>query len=220
METFFIVVPLIVLIVLAAVMLSGHEDMKKEKQRRARREERRVQLKESAAKEYNAFREFLIDKFGQPTKEFTIKAKWGDWDSKENHLFIFDAPQIVVIKGKEIPYAAILGVNLTDNVTSKTTSFGDVSSSASSGSIIKRGVVGGIAGGVLGAAVGAATSKRTGETYSESTTSTIHDYTISIQLDDISEPLIEIKIKGNSSKVQEIMAVFAIILHKNNSELK
>lgn len=216
MEAFFIIVPLIVLLLIGWAFASGQKDLDKINERQKKREARLKELKDTSIKEYSKFRNRIINTYGEPTKEFSLRKDWKDWDKVENHMFIFDNSNVIVINGKELPYSSIIGFALTDDTTSKTTSFTDGTTSSSTGNVIKRAMVGGVIGGGIGAIAGASTSKRNIDAYSESTTTTNHDYTISVQVNDMANPIIEIKIKNQSSKVQEIIACLNIILKNSN----
>ena len=189
--------------------------MQQEKLYQEELEKKRVE-EERLAEEYNTFKE----EAGEPDKEISIRKDWKEKDSFLSRLIIFDSHEVVYLRGKKYAYKDILGCSLNDDQTTNTTSYSEGNSRANNGSVIGRAVVGGVLGGGVGALAGAATSKRNMENVTTYNTSTDHDYTITIQINDIKNPIIQIKLKNQSQKVQEIMAVFAIILHKNNNEPK
>lgn len=214
MGTFLLIVGIATIVSIPLSILV--EEKKRVKTLKEIEEKRKTEEEENLVyiESFIASKNLLFNNYGIPTKEISIKGH-NELDSMKNHVFIFDTHHIIVIKGIEIPYSLILGFNLTDNATSKTYSSGTIKTATSTGDIIKRGIVGGAIGGAIGASIGASTSNRNSQTFTKSTSITSHDYIISIQIDDIVRPLIEISVKNNASIAQEIIATLKVIIEKN-----
>lgn len=181
--------------------------------KRRRKEERQNQLEiQHLVNEYK----ILKTQLGKPTYEIRIRNKRKD--SIFNKIIIFDSYDIIVICGEKFSYRDIIGCTMTDSQSSITTSVTDGIISAKNGSVLGRAILGGIVGGGIGALAGAATSSKEVETRSEFNTVTNHSYMITIQLNNMQRPIIKIVIDNDLSTVQEIMAIFTIILRKNAAQ--
>ena len=77
-----------------------------------------------------------------------------------------------------------------------------------------RAVVGGILTGGAGAVIGGATAKKT-TVSKQSSDKVYHDYTILINVDSLSDPIIKIPMGSDGKTVNEIVAMMNVIIHRN-----
>ena len=88
------------------------------------------------------------------------------------------------------------------------------STSTSNVSALGRAVVGAALGGVAGAVIGGATAKQTTE-YKQGENKTIHDYTVNINVNRLSEPLVKLYIGKDEDLANEIAALINAIVTRN-----
>ena len=93
---------------------------------------------------------------------------------------------------------------------------GEISSSTttSNASALGRAVVGAALGGVAGAVIGGATAKQKTE-YQQGIDKTIHDYTVNINVNRLSEPLVKLHIGENEDIANEVAALINAIVVRN-----
>jgi hypothetical protein len=122
---------------------------------------------------------------------------------------------IILINDVKYGFDEIIGYSLTDN---SRVIKGELSSSTSTSntSAIGRAVVGAALGGVAGAVIGGATAKQTTE-YKQEGDKTIHDFTVNINVNRLSEPLVKLYIGRNEDLVNEITALINAIVVRNNT---
>lgn len=85
---------------------------------------------------------------------------------------------------------------------------------SNTGSVIGRAVVGKILMGNTGAVVGGLTASKTATT-SEQTIKNLHNYTLKIEIDSISTPIIHVPLGDNSELAYELHALFKLISKRN-----
>ena len=83
--------------------------------------------------------------------------------------------------------------------------------------MLGRAVVGGMLTGGLGAVAGAATAKKNISDNATSQTTTIHKYTLYINVNSIQEPTIALKIGNSVSKAQKLAGVINVIIERNKA---
>lgn len=210
MWLFIIIVPL-VWCILRLIFLDQRNAEDNEKN--AAREERRKQIEEDLKKKFASEYQLLLNKFGT----CTVDIKLGKTDMYiESRLFVFEDSQTIVLYGNEYKFSDILGFSLVDDSTSETitTSTGDAKTST--GSMIGRAVVGGVLTGGLGAIAGAATAKKNIATNATSETTTIHNYTMYVNVNSLSTPTVTIRIGDDSRKAHKLADLFNVIVIRGN----
>ncbi|MCD8211264.1 MAG: hypothetical protein LUC37_06975 [Prevotella sp.] len=134
-------------------------------------------------------------------------------NSLENSILVFHDIKKVWLCGNMYPYSNILSCTFSDN---KRTIKGEteLKTKTSTGSMLGRAVVGGVLTGGIGAAVGAATAgKKTVASNKEDTV--IHDYTVIVNTNNISNPVIRIACGEDEVLTNNIVGLInAIISHK------
>lgn len=126
---------------------------------------------------------------------------------------VYEKSSVIIINDEKYDFNEIIGYNLSDN--SKVIK-GEISSSTttSNASAIGRAVVGAALGGVAGAVIGGATAKQKTE-YQQGIDKTIHDYTVNINVNRLSEPLVRLHIGENEDIANEVAALINAIVVRN-----
>ena len=84
---------------------------------------------------------------------------------------------------------------------------------SSNGNAIGRAVVGGVIAGGAGAVIGGTTGKKNTETiYKQKDDIVKHDYTVIINVNSISNPIVRINLGDNGKLVNEIVATMNVII--------
>lgn len=133
---------------------------------------------------HKAFREAIVAKHGEPTKVIDDYAM-GDNET----VYVFEQPQIIVIKGKEYGFDSLLDFSVNGGQSYKV--------STSTGSALGRGIVGGVLFGGVGALAGAGTASKKANPNGT-------DYLICITTKDLANPMIEYGL----SMIQEQMNLY------------
>lgn len=161
--------------------------------------------------------EELLVKYGTPTKTIDYNVSTSLKRSLDQCILIFEDVNVILVRKRIYSFKDILSCSITDNST--TTHSGSVNTSkttTSTGSMLGRAIVGGVLTGGVGAVVGAATAKKETVTILPQTNMVIkHDYTIQINVNSILEPLIKLYLGADEDKVNEIVALFNVIISRN-----
>ena len=156
------------------------------------------QVSEASGK-YEALKKSVTDKFGVPTK---VIDDFGVGDNET--VYVFEKPQIIVIKGVEYGFDSILDFSVNGGLSYKVTT--------STGSALGRGIVGGVLFGGVGALAGAGTASKKANPNGT-------DYLICITTKDLANPMIEYRTKSDT-RANELVSVLKIILDRTNPEHK
>lgn len=134
-------------------------------------------------------------------------------DSKRDCIRVYEESFVILINDVKYRFDEIIGYNLIDN---SRVIKGELSSSTSTSnaSAIGRAVVGAALAGVAGAVIGGATAKQKTE-FKQGEDKTIHDYTVNINVNRLSEPLVKIHIGNNEDLANEISALINAIVVRN-----
>ena len=173
-----------------------------EQQRKER--EAKIKLKTD---EYSKLKQEFIDKNGEPDK--TIILKELDINSEIN---VFENNKKVFILGKEYSFNEIISCQLSDNskvVKGKITAV----TKSKNGNVIGRAIVGDLVAGPAGAIIGGTTASKKTE-YIQGSDKTVHDYTVIVNVDNISEPIVRIHTGGKGELTNEILGLFNIIISR------
>lgn len=189
-------------------------------ERRARAAERAAlekAQKEKAEAEYTAEYGKLVAQYGEATNYFVLGL---DKTKVANYLYVFEEPAVICLKGEVIPFKKIIGFNLNDDTETimKNETSLHSTTTTNTGSMLGRAAVGGILLGGVGALAGATTAKKETITTPSSTqtSSTVkHKYVLFLNVDDLANPIREIKLGTDTSKAQTIANVFNVIVQRN-----
>ncbi len=208
------ILTVIAVIIIVAAIISANNDNKKDEERKRKEQELKAkkeeELKNVIIPAYNNSRSELINKYGDPTKEFILEK----YDINKE-IIAFEKTNRVWICGKDFPMGSILGCKFSDN---KKVVKGQITSTTKTNNknMVKRAVVGGVLTGGAGAVVGGATAKKTTVSTQEND-KVYHDYTIIINVDSLSDPIIRIPIGADGKTVNEIVAMMNVIINRRRT---
>ena len=209
---FFIICGVIGLIgVIAAVSQSNkaeeEEQLKKQKQEERRQAE--LQEKERLCHIYETQKNEFMDKHGVP--DTTIF--WKDYDIN-SEINVYENQKKVFIMGKEYSFSDILSCTFTDNPTTIKGKMTAISNSkGDNGNTIGRAIVGGAIAGPAGAIIGGTTAKRQTQTeYKQDNDVTYHDYTVIINVNSITNPIIRIHTADDGKLTNDIVGLMNVII--------
>lgn len=165
--------------------------------------------------------EIDIKKEENLNKFYELKQTFGQTTKIINYNFckfilISDSRNLIMINNNIYDFKDILTFEIKDNSTTIFTSTSKTSTSTSS--MLGRAIVGGILLGEAGTIIGGSTASKSTQT--EGRSSTIHDYSIIITLNNLSTPIINLYIGKNGKIVSEIITLLNIIQYKNSSDLE
>ncbi|MCQ4915674.1 hypothetical protein NE451_14355 [Bacteroides nordii] len=187
------------------------KNKKEREERKRRQEERKVQKQaefEQKSPIYNAQKNELISKYGQPDKSILFEEL-----NLQKEIIVFGKVNRIWLLGKDLPMSDILSCTFNDN---QHTVKGSVSyeTKTSTGNMAKRAIVGGVLTGGVGAVVGGATARKE-TTVKQENDKVIHDYTVIVNINSLSEPIVKIPLGSDGAKVNEIVGLMNVIISRN-----
>lgn len=193
-----------------ALIWANNENQKKREEIKQINE--KVAIKKKAEKEvktpiYNASRNDLISKYGEPDKTFIFEEL-----NLQKEIIVFGKVNRIWILGKDLPMGDILNCTFSDNprvIKGKITS----ESKTDNGNMAKRAVVGGVLLGGAGAVIGGSTASKNTVTIQEND-KVYHDYTVIININSLSEPIIRINLGDDGAKTNEIVGLMNVIISR------
>ena len=198
-------------ILIVALVISSQKDNERieeiNRENRAVRIKLEEELQTIVIPAYNESRNKLIDKYGNPTKAFLL-AQY----NLEKEIIVFEEAKRIWILGKDLPMKSILSCTFTDD---KKVVKGEISSitKTKSGNMVKRAVVGDVLLGGAGAIIGGSTAQKS-TIITQEDDKIYHNYTVVINIDSISEPIINIPIGEYGNTVNEIVGVMNVIINR------
>ena len=204
---------LVIALSVTIIVLVRRHDKKKEQEDEERdrvRRRNRELWREKQEAEYNTQRTKLIDRLGECVLDIDL----GDYEEYDidTHVMLFESSQIIRIKAQEYKFSDILGYSLVDDATSETITTSTGTAKTSTGSMLGRGV---LTGG-LGAVAGAATAKKNISDNATSQTTTMHNYTLYINVNSLQEPTISLNLGNDVSIAQKLAGAVNVIIERNN----
>ena len=208
--TFLIFCPIFIAIILFIAGWISYECRKEDK-------EIEKKFKEDKIKEDE--QKLLDDKYKQSiektSQRYGIVTRYYDFGTKsvDNSILLFADSKKIWIFGKVYDFDDILDCNIKDephvekaSVTFKTTT--------SSGSMLGRAVVGGILTGGVGAIIGGVTAKKKTVAVPLGSDKTIHDFTVVININDLSSPIVYVRCGSDEMLANEVFGLINVIIHK------
>lgn len=216
MQTFAIILIIVIVVLFTGFttkVITKFNEKKDEYQKYLIEQEDKEQNERQASKDcYDS----IIARLG----ECAVSINYGSWrDSPEYNInksvLVFEEPKIIVINAKEYKFSDILGYSLEDNATNETVTYSEGGAKTSTGNMLGRAAVGGLLTGGLGAVAGAATAKKNISTDSVSTTQTKHNYIMYVNVNNLQDPVLTLRIGDMSGKAQKLASILNIIIERN-----
>lgn len=199
------IVGFVILVVVANILRIRDEEKKKERKELARLErEKKLQVQ---TEQYNLQKQELLESHGIPDKSIVMAEV--DFNSE---IHVFENAQKVFVLGKEYSFKDIISCTFSDNprtIKGKVTAV----TKSKNGNVIGRAIVGDVIAGPAGAIIGGTTAKKHTE-YIQGDDKTEHDYTVIINVDSISEPVIRIHTGRDGKLTNEIVGLMNVIISR------
>lgn len=172
-------------------------------------EKRRLELEEKEHK-YNIAKNELFARNGEPCKTIVISESRFDLFNINNELIVFDKAKKLWLCGHEVSIDDINSFAIDDESVVLKGQIKAVTST-NTGSLAGRSIAGALIGGEAGAIIGGSTAKK--ETiFEQENDKVIHDYALVVNLRDLNNPMLLIKIGANKNKAMEINALMQAIM--------
>lgn len=203
----------IVLAILLAIVIYGAIwDNKNKKEMEIKRKESQ-RKKEEELKEkkriYEEQKQTFISTNGTPDKSIIIK----DFDLN-SEIHAYEKSQKIFIMGKEYSFNDIISCTLSDNsriVKGKMTAV----TKSKTGDVLGRSIVGDVFAGPAGAIIGGSTADKHTE-YIQEDDKTIHDYSVIININSISDPIVRINTGWRGKLANEIVGLMNVIISRKS----
>ena len=210
----------VVIAIICTMYIIGHTVMlwdaaraKREREKIAAKkkleEKRRLELEEKEHK-YNIAKNELFARNGEPCKTIVISESRFDLFNINNELIVFDTAKKLWLCGHEISIDDINSFAIDDESVIQKGQVTAVTSTDTS-SLASRSIAGALIGGEAGAIIGGATAKKQ-TVLKQENDKIIHDYALVVNICDINNPMLLIKIGRNKNKAMEINALMQVIM--------
>ena len=204
---------LIIMAITGGISGAIWQDRQKKKEREEQAEKRRLEKAQKQAEIekqtpiYNAEKGKLIEKYGEPDKTIVLEEL-----NLNKEIIAFGKVNRIWLLGKDLPMGDIMSCTFDDN---QHVEKGKVSyeTKTNTGNMAKRAVVGGVLLGGTGAVIGGATAKKN-TVVNQENDKIIHDYTVIININSLSEPIIRIPLGKDGTKVNEIIGLMNVIINR------
>ncbi len=184
----------------------------KDKEEQAKKDKEKEEAERRNTNKYNQDLYNLSEKYGENTLVIDILGM-GNTKNVDSAIIVYEQKSIIRIMGKMYNFKDIIGVSVSDN---QKIVHGQMASSTktSTGSMVGRAVVGDLVAGPVGSIIGGSTAKKN-TTFVQDDDSIVHDYTIHINVNDISTPIIHINTWNDSELTNKIVGLINVILERN-----
>ena len=199
-----------ILLIIFVVISSLKDKEKREEQERMAKEDkakRDEELQNVIIPAYNEARNQLIGKYGNPTKVFVLEQY-----NLDKEIIAFEEAKRIWICGKDFQMKDILSCTFTDDekiVKGQITS----TTKTNNGNMVKRAVVGEVLLGGAGAVIGGSTANKLTVTTQEND-KVYHDYTVIINVDSLSDPIVRIHVGSDGKTANEIVGLMNVIINR------
>ena len=192
-------------VVIGIYFISTDDKRKKEIEEKKRKLEEQKELLEKQKLDkidkYNQEKEALVAKYGNPDKCISIE----EYDLNKE-IVVFGKVKRVFLLGEDLSFCSILGCTFSDNPQVKK---GEVKYSSATktnnANMIGRAVVG-----------GTTAAKDTVTVVTHANDTVIHDYTVVINVNSFSNPVVRIPLGKDGAKVNEIVGLMNVVINANN----
>lgn len=182
------------------------EEIKRINRERAERKQVEIETKKPI---YNSALNELISKYGEPAKVIKFEEL-----NLDREIIAFEKTNRIWICGKDLSMNDILSCTFSD---SPTVVKGRITqeTKTNNGNMVKRAVVGDVLLGGAGAVIGGSTASKT-TTTTQAADKTYHNYTVIINVNSLSEPILRIELGEDGKTVNEIVGLMNVIINRNH----
>lgn len=195
------------------IIASSKEKKKQAEEEEEARKQERIRLEELEIKKpiYIQAKENLIRKYGNPDREIILEDV-----NLDREILVFGNSNRIWLLGKDLLMSDIISCDVNDEAMIIK---GQIVSSTktNTGSAVQRAAVGGLLLGGVGAIIGGNTAKK--ETITQvDNDKLIHNYTILININNLSTPIIKINLGQDDETVNNIMGLMNVIVNRNSTK--
>ena len=212
----FVVVAFGLIVVIGAISSESNQEKEaeREKRRKEARERREKEL-EGKKQVYELKKNEQTARLGEVDKVIPIEEYEID-----KEIAIFGQAEKIVLLGNEYSFSDILNCTAEDDfkvIKGKTEYTSQTK--AKNGSTVGRAIVGGVLAGGAGAIIGGATAKKETKTIAHQKDDIIiHNYTIVVNVNSLTNPIVTIPLKSDKAKMNEIVGVLNVIINNNRAK--
>ena len=212
----FVVVAFGLIVVIGAISSESNQEKEaeREKRRKEARERREKELEEKK-QVYELKKNEQTARLGEVDKVIPIEEYEID-----KEIAIFGQAEKIVLLGNEYSFSDILNCTAEDDykvIKGKTEYTSQTK--AKNGSTVGRAIVGGVLAGGAGAIIGGATAKKETKTIAHQKDDIIiHNYTIVVNVNSLTNPIVTIPLKSDKAKMNEIVGVLNVIINNNRAK--
>ena len=187
---------------------------KEEKNKKSRKEDykkRIVKEQEYIKNEYEKKKYLLIKKYGEPDKDVIIKYR-----GLQSDIMSFSNFNRIWILGHDYSMDDIIGCSLHDeqSIQQGTVSF---ETKVKTGNMVKRAVVGGLLFGGAGSWSGCFTARKASIS-KQGDGNVVHNYTVFINVNSMSNPVISVNVGKDVHKANEIVSLINVIIYNRDNK--
>ena len=209
----YILIVLLILLIIAAVNSS---QTKKEKEAESAEKRKRLEAVFQAEidkkrQAYELKQQERAARLGKADKIITLEKY-----NINKDIAIFGQSERIIMLGNEYAFSDILSCTVDDDykVVKGKTEYTSTTSS-SNGSTIGRAIVGGVLAGGAGAIIGGSTAKKETTTLVNQENDTIiHNYTVTVNVNSLTNPIVTIPVGKDKAKLNEITGILNVIIRK------
>ena len=205
------IIAVFVILIIVAIILTTRQEEKAKIERNKRKENRLERQQQEEAELLAMYRSqkqsFLLEN-GIPDKSIILKT-----NEIDSEIHVYESNKTIFIMGKRYQFKDILSCTIDDNprtIKGKITAL----KKTDNRNVIGRSIVGGAIGGSTGAVIGGATARQNMEFVQEDD-KFIHDYSIIISVNSISNPIIRIHTEEDAGLTNEIVGLMNVIISRN-----
>lgn len=159
---------------------------------------------------YKAAKQELTTRNGEPGKTIFIQDNYADEFDMDNELIVYDKTRRLWLCGHEIAIADINSFMIDDESTVLKGQVRAVTVTDSD-SVFGRSIAGALIGGNAGAIIGGTTARKQ-TFFRQENDRVIHDYTLVVNVRDLQNPMLQVRIGNDKQKAMEINALMQVVM--------
>lgn len=149
--------------------------------------------------------------FGEPDHQLPIDGS----GLIHKQILVYEKAEVVFLDAMYYGFGDVLGFTVDDDVETVGGDVVEEVTTTDTGSMLGRAVLGDMIAGKAGAVIGGATAPRHTR-YVRSEAVTYHDYTVRVNVDDLEEPNVELRIGDDEEKLHEVTALLNVIIGRKS----
>lgn len=188
-----------------ACVIQANAEEKNKREKAAAAREKRLALEAEQKARFEEWSSQYLAENGTPDKTIIVKP-----NDEMEIIHVHENKKQVYLKGRMYDFKDFINVKFTDSPTiikGKTTA----TTKSNTGSTVGRAIVGDVIAGPAGAIIGGTTGKKTTE-FKHENDRIIHDYTVVVNINSISTPIVRINTGTDGKTTNEIVGLINVII--------